>query len=134
MKNQILIFLGLATAAATYIYLDWTVWQIIGAAVVVMFASIVDEKGPKWRQTIWGMLAFLSMVLAHFVVTDTVIYWGELLLSAIFFLLAVSAIFALMNSKPGDGSVGTAYFLGLIICIPLGFWFLYQGLENLGYQ
>jgi len=125
---------ALATVVASYVYLDWSILQIIGVALVVMFASVVDEKGPKWRQAIWGMLAFLSMVLAHFVVTDTVIYWGELLLSAIFFLLAVSAIFALMNSKPGDGSVLTAYFLGLVLSVPLGFLFLYQGLVGLGYQ
>jgi hypothetical protein len=134
MKGQVLTLLGMAAALATYVYLDWSVWQIIGAALVVMFASIVDEKGPKWRQAVWGMLAFLSMVLAHFVVTDTVIYWGEILLSVIFFLLAVFTMFALMNLKSGDGSVGTAAFLGLIISVPLGFLFLYQGLEGLGYQ
>ena len=124
----------LATVVASYVYLDWNVLQIIGVAFVVTFASVVDEKGPKWRQVLWAILAFLLMVLAHFIVSDTVIYWGALLLSAIFFLLAVSAVFGLMNSKPGDGSVLTAYFLGLIISVPLGFLFLYQGLEGLGYQ
>ena len=125
---------GLATAVATYVYLEWSVWQILGALFVVTFAIVADEQGPKWRQALWAVLALLFMILAHFVVSDNVIYWGELLLSAIFFLLAVSAIFALMNSKPGDGSVLTAYFLGLVLSVPLGFLFLYQGLVGLGHQ
>ncbi len=134
MKEWLVFILGLVTAVATYVYLDWSIWQIFGVLFVVSFAYIADEEGPKWRQTLWAVLAFSLMVLAHFVVSDNILYWGELLLSAIFFLIAISALLALMNSKPGDGSVLTAYFLGLILCVPLGFLFLYQGLVGLGYQ
>lgn len=134
MKNQVFISLGVTTAAATYIYLGWTIWQIIGAGLVLSAVFFIDERGPLWRRVLSALFVFSLMVLAHFFVTDTIFYWGELLLSAIFFLLAILSLFGAMSHKPGDGSTLTAYMLGLIICIPLGFLFLYQGLENLGYQ
>ncbi len=134
MKNQIFALLGLATAAATYIYLDWTIWQIIGAGIILSVVFTALETEPMWRRVLGTLFVFSLMVLGHFFVTDTVLYWGELLLSAIFFLLAISSLFGAMSHKPGDGSTLTGYMLGLIVCILLGFWFLYQGLESLGYQ
>ncbi len=134
MKNFIIAALGLATAGATYLYLEWSVWQIIGAGLVLSVVFTIDERAPMWRRVLSTLFVFSLMVLAHFFVTDNVIYWGELVFAAFLFLMAILSLFGMMSHKPGDGSTLTAYFLGLIVCIPLGFLFLYQGLESLGYQ
>lgn len=133
MKNLIFAFLGLATAVASYIYLDWGVLQIIGVMLVVLFAFEADEKGPMWRKTLWSLLVLSLMILAHFFMTDDVIYWIELVGSALLFLISVGLIFALINPEHGAGSVLTFYALGVIICVPIAVLLLYKGLSGLGY-
>ena len=134
MKELTLLGLWLATAVVSYIYLDWGVLQIIGVTFVVLFVNVADEKGPVWRRTLWSLFALVLMVLAHFIMTDDIVYWIELIGSTLLFLISVGLVLELMNSKPGDGSVLTVYVLGLIICVPIAGLLLYKGLSGLGYM
>ena len=133
MKSIIFIAALLSTAVLTYLYLDWGVLQILGAGLVVLVVYDLDGNGPVWRRTLMAFLAFAFMVAAHFVVTDSVIYSAELVGAVLLFLVSIGSVIGMLKHKPSDGSTLTAYFLGLIICAPLGFFFMYQGLTGLGY-
>jgi hypothetical protein len=133
MIGFLITALVLSVAVATYMYLDWGVLQILGIGFLLTMAHEADEKGPAWRRILWVIFAFSLLVLGHFIIDDTLFYWGALLLSGLLFFISIAMLFNLFNSKPGDGSVLTVYFLGLIILFPVGVWVLYVGLEGLGY-
>jgi len=123
----------LAIAIASYIYLDWGVLQITGVGFVVLLVYEIDEEGPAWRKSVWALLSFLVMVLAHFFVPDNAIYWIGLGFSALLFLAATASIIGLLNHKPGDGSTATLFFIILVISLPVGLLILYNGMVGLGY-
>ncbi|BCN92865.1 hypothetical protein THMIRHAM_06500 [Thiomicrorhabdus immobilis] len=133
MFGFIVALLVLVSAVATYKYLDWGVLQIIGVAFVVALVYEIDEKGAVWRKTLWSSLAFSAMVLAHFWITDNSVYWIEVAGSVLLFMLAVALLFGILGHKPGDGSVLTVYFLGLVIIVPIAGILMYKGLAGVGY-
>jgi len=133
MIQSLISLIVLGVAVATYMYLDWGILQILGAGLVVLVVYDLDEQGPVWRKAFTAFLAFAFMVAAHFVVTDSVIYSAELVGAGLLLLASIGFVFGMLKHKPGDGSTLTVFFLGLIICAPLGFFFLHQGLAGLGY-
>jgi len=133
MKEIMATLVVLAAAIATYIYLDWSVLQIIGVAFLVLFASQVDEKGPVWRKTVWAMVTFSLTVLGHFFVSDNALYWIESVFSALLFALAAGSLIGMLKHKPGDGSTLTVYFLSLVISLPIALLLLYKGMTGLRY-
>jgi len=129
----IITFGSIAAVIAAYVYLDWSILQILGAVFLLMFAFVSDEKGPIWRKTLWVVLVLLLMVLGHFMINDNVMYWGAILLSALLFIISFFLLMGLINPESGAGSVLTVYFLGVIILTPIAVWTLYTGLNGLGY-
>ena len=123
----------LAVIAATYVYLDWGILQILGVAFVLLTVATIDENGPAWRRGLFVALTFSILVLGHFVVDDNLMSWGALILASVLFFICITFISEIFKFKPGDGSVLTAYVLGLIIIFPIAIFFLYQGMTGLGY-
>ncbi|NPA73034.1 MAG: hypothetical protein GXO35_09435 [Gammaproteobacteria bacterium] len=124
---------GFAMAGTSYIYLDWGFLQILGASFLGMMAYQADQNGPVWRRLVWTLLTLALLVAGHFSLSDTVFYWGELVIALFLLLLAVSMVFSIMNHQPGDGSVLTIYALMLVFSLPLGAILLYKSLNGLGF-
>jgi len=123
----------LATAVASYMYLDWSIIQILGAAFVLVAVNTADEKGPVWRRTLLVSLTFSLMVLGHFVIYDSFMYWGALLLSGVLFITSISCLHYLFNAESGAGSTLTFAFLGIVSTAPIAIYVLYVGMSGLGY-
>jgi len=133
MAKLMITFGVIAAMVATYVYLDWSIIQILGVAFVLVVVDSADENGPVWRRGLLVVLAFSLMVLGHFVIDDNFMNWGALLLAGVLFFVCIALLSEIFKFKPGDGSVLTAYFLGLIILVPIAVFVLYQGMKGLGY-
>lgn len=133
MTKAIVTFSIIPTLIASYIYLDWGIMQLLGICFVIACIDSINEKRPVLQRVFWDLLALSLMVLGHFVIDDKFMDWGAILLSAILFFTSIALLYGLLNSKSGDGSVLTVYFLGIIIIFPLAIFILYQAMTGLGY-
>lgn len=133
MAGFITTFTAIATMVAAYVYLNWGIMQILGVAFILITVNAAVENKPAWQKNLLVIVVFSLMVLGHFVINDNIMNWGALLLSAVLLLICILLISGIYKLKPGDGSVLTAYVLGLIIFFPIAIYTLYQGMQGLGY-
>ena len=133
MIKFMLTFGVIATIIATYVYLDWSIFQIIGVVFLLAMVNTADEAGPVWRRTLLVALTFSLLVAGHFVVSDNIMYWGALLLSCALFIISFYSLYYLFNAERGAGSTLTVAFLGMIFTFPIAVYVLYLALSGLGY-
>jgi len=132
LKSLAPFLIFITMAIITYIYLDWSILQIIGVSFLLIAADSAVDKKATWVRYLAVVTAFGVLVLGHFYIDDSWMNWGTLVISGILFIAAISALFGLINSKRGDGSVLTVMFLVFIISLPLAIYTLYSGLTGLG--
>jgi len=117
----------------TYHYWDWGLLKILGGIFLIGLASELDERGSWWRKISWIVLAFAIIVLGHLWVSEVALNWLELLAGVILLGVVFSLLQALRHSQPGDGSVLTFYFLGVVLFTPFALYLLYDALASLGF-
>ena len=68
-------------------------------------------------------------------VDESIKAWGMAIMGGIFLLISVSSLFGFSNAsqEKGSGSVLSVYFFGVVIFLPLAYYFMHTGLKLLGY-
>ena len=136
-ENKLIEFLVafsvVATMTATKKYLNWSLLQDFGAAIVLVAVYVADKRGPVWRKSLLVALSFSLMVAGHFVIDDYYMYWGALLLSCVLFIASFYLLYFLLTAEPGWGSVLSIAFLGLVCSFPIAVYVLYFAMKGLGY-
>ncbi|MDF1880437.1 hypothetical protein JHD50_03815 [Sulfurimonas sp. MAG313] len=111
----------------------WNFLKVVGVALIIgisfVMAEDIQSKSKRVAVSLTIMGALIGII---FFFNDNVVAWLKLIFSVLLLFDGLASLHDLLSAKPGSGSALTAYFVGTVVFLPLGFYLLSSSLKTLG--